>query len=96
MQPFDVGSTPVIKATGVCKFHHLLMRARQKHADGTGLVLADFSLKSGRLNTVLNRLSTVLNAIGEGDKLTVEVCSALVSVVGNVRFALGGLALNVA
>ena len=72
------------------------MRARQKHTDGTCLVLADFSLKSGGLNTVLYRLCAVLNAFGESDKLTVEGCSALVSVVGDVRFAIDGLALDVA
>ena len=68
----------------------------QKYTDGTGLVLADFPLKSGCFNTVLNRLSTVVNAVREGDKLAVEVCPALVGVVGDVRFALGGLALDVA
>ena len=62
------------------------MRAGQKHTDGTGLVFADFSLKSGGLNTVLNRLSAVVNTVRESDKFTVEVCSALVGVVGNVRF----------
>ena len=67
------------------------MRARQKHTDGTGLVLADFSPKSGGLNTVLNRLSTVVNAVRKGDKLAVEMCSALVGVVGDVWFAVGGL-----
>jgi len=72
------------------------MRAGQKHTDGTGLVFADFSLKSGGLNTVLNRLTAVLNAFGEGDKLTVEVCSAIVSVAGDVWFAIGGLTLDVA
>lgn len=60
------------------------------------LILADLPLKSGCFNTVLNRLSAVLNAVGEGDKLTVEVCSALVGVVGDVRFAVGGIALDVA
>ena len=96
MQPFDVGTAPVIKATAVCKSHHLLMCAGQKHSDGAGLVFADFSLKSGGLNTVLNRLSAVVNTVRESDKFTVEVCSALVGVVGNVRFTLGGLALDVA
>ena len=96
MQPFDIGPAPVIKATAVCKGHHLLMRAGEKHTDGTGLVLADLPLKSGGLNTVLNSLSTVNNALRKVYKFTVEVCSALVSVVGNVRFILGGLALDVA
>ena len=45
---------------------------------------------------MLNRLRAVVNTSRESDKLTVEVCSALVSVIRNVRFAVGGLALDVA
>lgn len=86
MQPFDIGSAPVIKATAVCKSHHLLMCTCQKYTDGTGLVLADFSSKPGTLDTMLNRLGAVVNTVRESDKFTIEVCSALVSVVGNVRF----------
>ena len=55
----------------------------QKYTDGTGLVLADLSLKSGGLNTVLNSLSAVNNALRKVYKLAVEVCSALISVVGS-------------
>ena len=72
------------------------MGSGQKHSDGAGLVLADLPLKSGGVNTALNSLRAVLNPVGEGDKLTVEVCSALVSIVGDVWFAVGGLALDVA
>lgn len=70
------------------------MCTSQKYTDGAGLILADFSLKSGGLNTVLDCLGAVLNTVREGDKLTVEVCSSFVCVIGDVRFALGGLAFD--
>lgn len=68
----------------------------QKYTDRTGLVLADFSSKPGTLDAMLNRLGAVVNTVREGDKFSVEIRSCPVGVVGNVRFALCGFALDVA
>jgi len=53
-------------------------------------------MKTCVVDAILDSIGSVAHAVGELNKFPIEVRSRLVGIVGNVHFAVGGLALDMA
>ena len=82
LQPLQAVVAPIVKLTIGCDVHHVLVRSRQHGSNHPHLVIGYLALDACRLDAVGDGFVTTIHTARHLDKLTVEVSSRRVSVVG--------------
>ncbi|CDA66504.1 uncharacterized protein BN510_01885 [Segatella copri CAG:164] len=82
LQPLQAVVAPIVKLIIGCDVHHVLVRSRQHGSNHPHLVIGYLALDACRLDAVGDGFVTTIHTARHLDKLTVEVSSRRVSVVG--------------
>ena len=67
LKPLYAVSAPIVKSAFVLYRYHVLMRSRQDHSDNTDLVVGNLAFDTCRVQSIGNRLVSIVNVIGVFD-----------------------------